>query len=71
MLLTLLIELKGFKQRGYSHVQDVLNNFKGDILNIYINLFMKTIGFLYQHIIGLETTTRINLMENLKIKALP
>jgi hypothetical protein len=71
MLLTLLIELQGFKQRVYFHVQDVQNNFKGGILNIYINLFKKTIGFFYHHIIGLETTIRINLMEKLKIKALP
>jgi hypothetical protein len=54
MLLTLLIELQGFKQRGYLHVQDVQINFKGGILNIYINLFMQTTWFFYQQIISLE-----------------
>jgi hypothetical protein len=71
MLLTLLIELQGFKQRGYLHVQDVQNNFKGGILKIYINLFMQTTRFFYHQIIGLETAIRINLMEKLKIEALP
>jgi len=71
MLLTLLIELQSFKQKGYLHVQDMQNNFKGNILKIYINLFMQTTRFFYHQIIGLETTIRINLMEKLKIEALP
>jgi hypothetical protein len=54
MLLTLLIELQGLKQRGYMHVQDVQINFKRGILKIYINLFMQTTWFFYQHIIILE-----------------
>jgi hypothetical protein len=54
MLLTLLIELQGFKQRGYLHVQDVQINFKGGIIKIYINLFTQTTWFLYQQIISLE-----------------
>jgi hypothetical protein len=54
MLLTLLIELQGFKQGGYLHVQDVQINFKGGILKIYINLFTQTTRFFYQQIISLE-----------------
>jgi hypothetical protein len=71
MLLTLIIGLQGFKQRGYLHVQDVQNNFKGSILNIYINAFTQTTWFFYHHIIGLEISRRIYLMEKLKIEALP
>ena len=51
MLLTLLIELQGFKQRGYLHVQDVQNHFKGDVLKVFINLFMQTTTLLYDEII--------------------
>ena len=70
MLLTLLIQLQGFKQRGYLHVQDVQNNFKGGIMKIYINLFIQTTRFFYHQIIGLEIAKRINLMEKLKIEVL-
>ena len=70
MLLTLINELQGFKQRGYLLVQDVQNNFKGGILKIYIKLFTQTIEFFYDHIIGLEIAKRINLMEKLKIEVL-
>ena len=52
------------------HVQDLHNNFKGGILNIYINLFTQTIGFFYHEIIGLEIAKIINLMEKLKIEVL-
>jgi hypothetical protein len=54
MLLTLLIQFQGFKQRGYFHVQDVQINFKGGNLKIYINLFTQTTWFFYQQIISLE-----------------
>jgi hypothetical protein len=47
MILTLLIELRGFKKRGYFHVQYVKINFKGGIVKIYINLFTKTTWFFY------------------------
>ena len=67
MLLILIIELQGFKQKGYFHIQDVKNNFKGGILKIYINVFTQTMGFFYHHIIGLEIAKRINLVKKLTI----
>ena len=44
---------------------------KGNILKIFVNLFMHTTGFFYHQLIGLETSLRIDLMEILKIEALP